>query len=102
MAYEQSRATALAKLQRELGGPFVTVSQFEEANPGVRNRVRGFIMRADLGLAEYAGLAEAIIRVGRSVLIDEAAAVRWLQSRARQPKSAPRNPHGRAGVAGKK
>jgi hypothetical protein len=85
------------ELTSDPAGPYLTVAQFEALHPGLKNRMRGYIMRADIGLGDYAGLAEAIIRVGRSVVIDESAAIRWLRSRAGQPKSRGRNPHGRAG-----
>lgn len=83
-------------------GPFLTVTQFEEKHPATRSRMRGWIMRADLNFPDFAGLSDAIVRVGRSVLVDEAAAINWLDSRKHQPKSPARNPHGCVGKSGKK
>ena len=39
----------------------LTVAQLEERHPGVKGRVRGFILRADLNAPDYAGLRDAII-----------------------------------------
>lgn len=75
-------------------GPFLTVNQFEQRHPATRHRVRGWIMRADLNLPDFTGLSDAVIRIGRSVMLDEAAVLNWLESRKHQPKSRPRNPHG--------
>lgn len=82
-------------------GPILTVPQFEEKHPGTKNRMRGFIMRADLGLPEYDGLCDAVIRIGRSVLVDESQVLQWLETRTNQAKSLARSPHGRAGRLGK-
>lgn len=50
----------------------VTVKQIEQRHPGVQGRMRSWIHRADSGDVELAWLKAAIIRVGRSVLIDQA------------------------------
>ncbi len=81
-------------------GPILTVDQFEEKHPATKHRVRGWIMRADLNLPDFAGLSDAVIRVGRSVMVDEAAALQWLSTRKHQPKSRARNPHGCIGKPG--
>src|SRR5262245_42631593 len=80
-----------------LRGPFLTIQQAEERNPGARSRLRRWIFLADNGEPGFEGLRAAIARVGRSVLIDEAALVAWLGTLIGHPKSAARNPHGRAG-----
>jgi hypothetical protein len=84
-------------LGKRVEGPLLTVSQFEERHPATRDRMRGYIMRADQGIPMFAGLSNAIIRVGRSVMIDEMIALGWFESLANRAKSQPRNPHGRAG-----
>lgn len=84
-------------IKSEVKGPILTVTQFEERHPGTRKRMRGFILRSDIGYPDYVGLRDAVIRVGRTVLLDEAAVIRWLEARKRQPRSEGRNPHGRAG-----
>lgn len=83
-------------------GPILTVSQFEERHPGTRGRLRKFILRADLGMSAYQDLASAIIRLGRSVMLDEARVLSWLHTRTNQTRSPARNPHGRAGKRGRK
>lgn len=93
-------ASALAEFGKK--GPYLTVAQFEDKHPATKRRMRGWIMRADLNFPDFAGLSDAIVRVGRSVLVDEAAAINWLESRKHQPKSPSRNPHGCVGKDGKK
>ncbi len=78
-------------------GPFLTVAQFEEKHPATKGRMRQWIMRADLNLPDFAGLSEAVVRVGRSVILDESCVLKWLESRKGQPKSKARNPHGCVG-----
>lgn len=75
----------------------VTVAQLEDRNPGLKGRVRGFIMRADLNSPEYAGIRDAVIRLGRSVYIDEPRFIAALREHAGKAPAQPRNPDGRAG-----
>lgn len=77
----------------------VTVSQLEERHPALKGRVRSFILRADLGSPDYACLRDAIIRLGRSVYIDEPKFLEGLRTHAGKPAAAPRSPHGRGGKA---
>jgi hypothetical protein len=70
-----------------------TVKQIEERNPGVQGRLRAWIHRADRGDPEFAGLRVAIIRVGRSVLVDELRFVEFLRQRSLIPP-APDRRHG--------
>jgi len=68
-----------------------SVDQIENENPGVKGRVRQWIKRADAGDPEFAWLKFCIIRIGRSVLIDD---VRWrdsLHQRTAIPAATPRN-----------
>jgi hypothetical protein len=48
-----------------------SIDQIEADNPGIKGRLRGWIHRADAGDPEFAWLKFCVIRVGRSVLIDE-------------------------------
>jgi hypothetical protein len=95
-------AKVLSLLGKRVAGPILTVSQIEDKHPALQGRMRGYIMRADLGLSNYEGLSVAVIRVGRTVMLDESAVLHWLESRTQQPKSRPRNPHGRVGKHPKK
>jgi hypothetical protein len=100
MSKVSSGREALADLGAEFQGPILTIQQFEEKHPGTQGRMRGYIFRADVGMPIYAGLCDAVIRVGRTVLLDEARVLQWLQSRSHQPRSQARNPHGRLGKRG--
>ena len=48
-----------------------SIAQIEARHPGVKGRLRQWIYRADAGDADFAWLKFCVIRVGRSVLIDE-------------------------------
>jgi hypothetical protein len=63
----------------------LTVRQVEERHPGLQGRVRAWIHRADAGDPNFAGLQTAIIRVGRSVLVDELRLVEFLRQRSQIP-----------------
>jgi hypothetical protein len=63
----------------------LTVKQTEAAHPGVQGRLRSWIHRADSGDPEFAGLRQAVIRVGRSVLVDELRFVEFLRQRSLIP-----------------
>ena len=75
----------------------VTVSQLEAAHPALKGRVRGFLVRADWSQPDYQGLREAVVRIGRSVYIDEPRFLGWVTSHRAAGPATPRNPHGRAG-----
>jgi hypothetical protein len=62
-----------------------TVQQIEERHPGVRGRLRAWIHRADSGDPEMAWLRLAIIRIARSVLIDELRFTEGLRQRSLIP-----------------
>lgn len=72
----------------------LTVKQVEMRHPGVQGRLRAWIHRADAGDANFAGLRPAVIRVGRSVLVDELRFVEFLRQRSEIPPS----PDRRAGA----
>jgi hypothetical protein len=97
MSRSSSAAEVVSLLGKRVEGPVLTVSQFEDRHPAMKGRMRGYILRADLGLSLYAGLADGVIRIGRSVMLDESAVLRWLEGRKHQPRSRSRNPHGRVG-----
>lgn len=82
-------------------GPYLTVSQFEEKHPATKNRMRGWIMRADLNVPGFVGLSEAVVRIGRSVILDESCVLKWLETCKGQRKSKARNPHGCVGKYGR-
>ena len=84
----------------EYPAKLVTVAQYETNNPGLKNRMRGYILRADLHSPDFEGLREAIVRIGRSVYLDEPRADSWVNTRRTAPAALPRNPHGRAGKKG--
>jgi len=63
----------------------LTVAQVEQKHPGVQGRLRQWIHRADAGDANFAGLRTAVIRVGRSVLVDELRFVEFLRQRSEIP-----------------
>jgi hypothetical protein len=48
-----------------------TVDQIEAEHPGVKGRLRQWIKRADAGDPDFRWLAFCVIRVARSVLIDD-------------------------------
>jgi len=48
-----------------------TVDQIEAEHPGIKGRLRQWIKRADSGDPDFRWLALCVIRVARSVLIDE-------------------------------
>jgi len=75
----------------------LTVSQLEERHPALKGRTRAFILRADLNDADYVGLRDAVVRLGRSVYLDEVRFLLWLDSHRGAPPAQPRNPDGRAG-----
>ena len=79
-----SRPTAPRPRQPPAEKPLcaVTVKQLEERQPGTAGRVRGWIHRADAGDAAFAWLRPAVIRIGRSVLIDELRFVEGLRQRS--------------------
>ena len=59
-----------------------TVKQIEQKHPGVSGRLRAWIHRADAGDPEVAGLRLAVMRIGRTVLIDELRFVEFLRQRS--------------------
>jgi hypothetical protein len=62
-----------------------TVQQIEQRHPGVQGRLRAWIHRADRGDPALAGLRRAVIRVGRTVLVDELRFVEFLRQRSLIP-----------------
>ena len=75
----------------------LTIAQLEEAHPGFKGRTRGYILRADLNSPDFAGLRDAVVRMGRSVYVDELRFLGWTMSRRAAAPDKARNPHGRAG-----
>jgi len=75
----------------------ITVEQTEAQHPGLEGRLRGYILQADLNSPEFAGLRDAIVRLGRSVYIDEVKFLEWIATRRASPPDRARNPLGRGG-----
>lgn len=73
-----------------------SVDQMEAEHPGIKGRLRQWIHRADAGDPDFAWLKFCIIRVGRSVLIDE---VRFRDS-LYQRTAIPASPSRRSDKAG--
>lgn len=80
-----------------LSSRVMTVAQIEQAHPGFKGRIRGLVLRADAGLPGFAGLRDAVIRVGRSLYVDEPRFLAWVDSHRSAPPSPPRSASGRRG-----
>lgn len=82
-----SRSIAARRAGASSGAPLraYSVLQTEARHPGVAGRLRSWIHRADAGDASFAGLKPAILRIGRSVLIDEATFTDFLRQRSGLP-----------------
>jgi len=69
-----------------------TVDQIEAEHPGLKGRLRQWIHRADAGDPEFRWLTFCIIRVARSVLIDEVRFRDSLYQRTAIPAAPARTP----------
>jgi hypothetical protein len=76
----------------------LSIDQIEAEHPGTKGRLRTWIKRADAGDAEFAWLKFCVIRVARSVLIDDVRFRDSLYQRAAIP-AAPSRRTGNAKVA---
>jgi hypothetical protein len=63
----------------------LTVEQTEANHPALKDRARRWINRADAGDPDFIGLRRAIVRIGRSLFINEFALAEWLSQRAAMP-----------------
>ncbi len=77
----------------------LTVEQIEEAHPALRNRTRAWIHRADANDPDFAGLRLAVVRVGRSIFIDEIRFREFLYQRSAMPPSPSRRSSAKGGSA---
>ena len=70
---QRARAPKRHRLEENPPPPIraYSIEQIEAEHPGVKGRMRAWIHRADAGDADFAWLKFCVIRVGRSVLIDE-------------------------------
>src|SRR5438552_3307484 len=68
-----------------------SIDQIEAEHPGIKGRLRHWIHRADADDPAFAWLKFCIIRVGRSVLIDEVRFRDSLYQRTAIPAARPRN-----------
>jgi len=73
----------------------LTVPQTEEQHPGFKGRLREMIKRAYSNDPDYAWLRFCIIRLGRSLYIDDIRFRESLYQRTALPPAAARNPEGR-------
>lgn len=74
-----------------------SIDQIEAEHPGIKGRLRSWIFRADAGDADLSWLKFCVIRVGRTVLIDEVrfrdslyqrtAIPAWVARRTKQPSA---------------
>ena len=69
----------------------LTVYQTEAKHPALVGRTRTWIHKADAGDPEYIGLRRAIVRIGRSLFINEFALNEWLSQRAAMPPASSRS-----------
>ena len=63
----------------------LSVGQIEEAHPALKGRLRQWIHRADARDPDFAGLSLAVVRVGRSIFIDEVRLREFLYQRSAMP-----------------
>ena len=63
----------------------LTVEQTEEAHPALKGRLRQMIHRADADDPDFRGLRRAIVRIGRSVFVDEVKFRLFLYERSALP-----------------
>src|SRR5690242_4372273 len=62
-----------------------TVEQVESRHPALAGRLRHWIHKADAGHPSFIGLRRAVVRIGRSLFINEFALDDWLSQRAAMP-----------------
>jgi len=63
----------------------LTVSQAENTHPGTKGRWRTWIHRADAGDPDYGWLRPFVVRVGRSVFLNEHALSAFFYQRSAMP-----------------
>jgi hypothetical protein len=76
----------------------LTVEQEEAEHPGLQGKLRDWIKRAYADDPDFAGLKFSIIRVGRSIFIDDIRFRDWLYQRTALPPAQTRNPEGNTRV----
>jgi hypothetical protein len=94
------RTMKLESSVKRANGPIVTVAQFEERQPATKGKLRSWIGKADKRQDGFDGLRRHVIRVGRSVMLDEAGVMSWLASLSDRSPAVPRNPNGCKGKPG--
>jgi hypothetical protein len=72
-----------------------TVEQEEAEHPGLKGKLRDWNKQAYAGNPDYAWFTLCIIRVGRTVLIDDVRLRDMLYQRTALPPAPPRNPEGK-------
>jgi len=82
-------AAALRKRMPGIDPPppmrMLTVDQTEEAHPAFKGRLRAWIHRADANDPDFTGLSLAVVRVGRSIFIDDVRFREFLYQRSAMP-----------------
>ncbi len=63
----------------------LTCDQTEAGHPALKGRLHQWVHRADAGHPDFIGMRRAIVRVGRSLFINEFALAEWLAQRAAMP-----------------
>jgi hypothetical protein len=86
----QQKATPTSPVRRPYVDPapsvrMLTVEQTEAKHPALEGRTRAWVHKADAGHPEFIGLRRAIVRIGRSLFINEFALNEWLSQRAAMP-----------------
>ena len=68
----------------------LTVSQAEDKHPAMQGKARDWIRRADAGNPDYVSLRRAIVRVGRSVFLNDYALTEFFYQRSAMPPASSR------------
>jgi hypothetical protein len=63
----------------------LTVEQSEDKHQALKGKLRTWIHRADAGDADYVALRRAIVRVGRSVFLNDVALTEFFYQRSSMP-----------------
>jgi len=76
----------------------LTIQQTEARHPALSGRLRSWIHKADAGHPDYLGLRRAIVRVGRSLFLNEIALDEWLAQCSAMPPAPSRNSRSQCGA----
>jgi hypothetical protein len=76
----------------------LTVEQIEQTHPALKGRIRAWIHRADASDPDFAGLRLAVVRVGRSIFVDEVRLREFLYQRSAMPPAPSRREGSRRAI----